>query len=193
MMKISPAALVATLCILEAATVLAKPATNPMSLSGGTHDNHTPIEVTSNTLEVVQEQNRAVFSGHVVAIQGNVRLKADTMTIDYARKEAGSGESKARTEPANPVGNGAIRKINAEGNVFLSTPEETASGAQAVYDVDGQEIHLNNHVVLTRGQNTLKGEHLIYNFATGKSRITGGDQGSKNNGRVRALFVPDKK
>ena len=40
---------------------------------GGKHNNKAPIEVTSDSLEVMQEQNKAAFTGHVVAIQGTVR------------------------------------------------------------------------------------------------------------------------
>src|SRR5258708_3631498 len=60
----------------------------------GKHDNHTPIEVTSDTLEVMQEQNQAVFSGHVVAIQGDVRLKADKMTVYYDKAPENKSEDK---------------------------------------------------------------------------------------------------
>jgi len=93
---------------------------------------------------------------------------------------------------------GAIKKINADGNVFLSTPEETASGANGIYDVEHQEIRLNTNVVLTRGQNVLKGDKLTYNFATGHSMLNGGGGDESNpdkvsNGRVRALFVPSGK
>lgn len=164
-------------------------AVNP--LAGGNRDNHAPVEVTSDTLEVFQKENRAVFSGHVVAIQNDVRLKADKMTVHYRN----SGDDKADAAK-NPAENG-IEKIDAEGSVFLSTPEETASGTSGVYDVAHQEIHLNNNVVLTRGKNTLKGDKLVYNFASGKSILTGGTGEAPTDGkstqRVRALFIPEKK
>ena len=68
-----------------------------------------------------------------------------------------------------------------------------------MYDVENQEIRLTGAVVLTRGKNTLEGESLVYNFATGKSRIvsaaaeTGAVKTEKDGKkRVRALFVPEK-
>jgi len=176
----------------------AQAATNPLDASGSKHDNHAPIEVTSDELEVMQELNQAIFTGHVVAIQGEVRLKADKMTVHYDKKE---GDAKAKAKPAKKSGSkdpstSAIKKIDTDGNVFLSTPEETASGDDGIYDVEHQQIFLNNHVILTRGQNVLKGDHLVYNFDTGKSKLTT-DGGTQSDGkpkeRVRALFVPDKK
>jgi len=172
-----------------------------LALSGAAHaaanpftgstkmDNNAPIEINADTLEVFQEENRAVFSGHVVAIQGKVRLKADKMNVFYR----GTGDDGKKKSAA--PGQDAIQKIEVTGNVFLSTPQETASGASGLYDVENQQIHLNDHVVLTRDKNVLKGDRLVYNFATGKSTIVGGAGTTQNGGkeRVRALFVPDKK
>lgn len=160
----------------------------------GKHDAKTPIEVTSDSLEVMQQQNQAAFTGHVVAIQGDVRLTSDRMVVHYAaadeKKTAGKKDKKDGDNAQ-----GAIKKIDAAGNVFLATPEETASGASGMYDVEHQEIHLNDHVVLTRGKNVLKGDRLVYNFATGRSVISSAGEakaGGKKE-RVRALFVPETK
>ena len=167
---------------------------------GGKHNNKAPIEVTSDSLEVMQEQNKAAFTGHVVAIQGTVRLTADKMTVFYASAEEKKANKKKEAPKKPEKGDksnaqGAIKKIEAEGSVFLATPEETASGANGVYDVEHQEIHLNGNVALTRGKNILKGDKLTYNFATGRSVINGGGgdapAGGKGKERVRALFVPE--
>lgn len=159
-------------------------------------DNKSPIEITSDALEVQQKENTATFSGNVVAIQNDVRLKSDRMIVYYT-----SAEEKQKSKPANAAGsaftNQSVKKIDVEGNVFLATPEETASGARGDYNVEGQEIHLYDNVVLTRGQNTLKGNQLTYNFETGRSVVTGGtvapSGASAGKERVRALFVPEKK
>ncbi len=163
-------------------------ATSPL----GSHDSRTPIEVTSDTLEVFQQENRAVFSGHVVAIQGDVRLKADTMTVHYRQSAEAPPAPKGKKAPAPAASEGnSIRQIDADGNVFLSTPAETASGNHGIYDVEHHEIYLKNDVVLTRGQNVLKGDQLTYSFDTGKSKMTGVSTSTQPGGaRVRALFVP---
>lgn len=173
-------------CSLLLATA-AQGATNP--LAGIQHDSHTPIEVTSDALEVIQPENKAVFSGHVVAIQGSIRLTSDTMTVHYRKPADGSDTAKATVGKSD-----AIQKIEADANVFLSTPQETASGAKGVYDVEHREITLDGNVVLTRDKNVLKGDHLVYKFDTGQSVLTGGAEDTKagtGKQRVRALFVPD--
>lgn len=154
-------------------------------------DQRTPIEITADALEVLQEENRAIFSGHVVAVQGDLRLTANNMTVYY--NPDANKEKKSKGQKDN-----AIDKIDALGNVLLATPEETASGKHGVYDVQKQNIRLTGDVKLTRGENILEGDALVYSFATGKSKITSaaasaksgsGKRGSK---RVRALFVPAK-
>jgi len=155
-----------------------------------------PIEVTSDTLEVFQQDNKAMFSGHVVAIQGDVRLKADTMTI-YYRKQNTPSAHKTKAKETNSDATGAIIRIDADGKVFLSTPEETASGDKGIYDVEHHVIHLNDNVMLTKGKNVLKGDRLTYNFDTQQSVLTGGDgtpmtaTGKTGSQRVHALFVPE--
>ena len=182
--------LLAPFFVFMMGTAYATPSASPLA---GKHNNKTPIEVTSDSLEVQQQQNQAVFIGHVVAIQGDVRLTADKMTVYYA--SAGEKKADKQKEPkGTDNAQGAIKKIDADGNVFLTTQEETASGANGIYDVEHQEIHLNSNVVLTRGKNVLKGDKLIYNFATGRSVISSGAGDAKDNKgkqRVHALFVPD--
>jgi lipopolysaccharide export system protein LptA len=186
MMRLSLTVLAVAFILCAIAPGSAAP--NPFAGSNK-HNAKTPIDIAADTLEVLQEENKAIFTGHVVAIQGDVRLKSDKMVVHYAQKTADTGKGGAES--------GAIKKIDVTGNVFLSTPEETASGAAGVYDVDAQTIVLNENVVLTRGKNTLRGSNLVYDFASGKSKLTGGTtsvtKDATGKERVRALFVPEDK
>lgn len=145
------------------------------------YDTDQPIEITADSLEVIQPQKKAIFKGRVLAKQGSVNLKADRMTVFYS--EGGNKESGAN----------AISKIEVDGNVFLATSTETAKGTKGVYDVTKKEIRLTGDVVLTREKNVLNGSSLVYNLASGKSLLTGGVSGSTgetSGGRVRGLFIP---
>lgn len=209
----SRTAFLGVLVVMASSVITGEACATPDGLPIGKHNSKTPIEITSDTLDVLQETNQAVFSGHVVAIQGDVRLTADKMTVTYA-KSAGSkstgdkkqdkkvatdtkaaSDTKKAAETSPPKG--AIKKIDVVGKIFLATQQETARGETGVYDVEHQEIKLNDNVMLTRGQNVLKGDHLVYSFATGKSQISGGKAAASgtSKGRVKALFVPsaDKK
>jgi lipopolysaccharide export system protein LptA len=84
---------------------------------------------------------------------------------------------------------GSIARIDASGGVFVSSPTETAQGDAGVYDVDRGEITLTGQVVLTRGENVIRGQRLVLNMETGHSRI----EGTGPSGRVRGYFVPSRK
>lgn len=166
---------------LLAALALLAPAAGAQDLTGKL-DTDKPIEIVADSLEVLQEDQVAVFRGNVDAIQGEIRLRANELKVFYkSRKEGGD---------ANIAG--SISRIDATGNVFLSSPSETAQGDKGIYYVDRREIALSGQVVLTRGQNVIRGQRLVMNMATGRSRIDGGDAGtaSASGGRVRSVFVP---
>lgn len=137
-----------------------------------------PIEIASDRLEVQQDQQKAIFSGNVIAKQGDITMKSTTMTVYY--NNAGGAESEGAS------GQG-IDHIEAEGQVVFITPEETAQGDHAVYRANANTIDLTGNVVLTREENILKGSALNYNMTTRRSVLTAG-----SSGRVRGLFVPGK-
>ena len=160
-------------------------------------DSKQPIEVASDTLEVLQNEKKAIFTGNVIATQGNIKMRGMTMTIFYRETSAaGTGEGEGGAQPAaTPAGSDALGKgiyrIEAEGNVIFTTPTEIAEGKKAVYDVDAQTITLEGDVTLTRGKNILKGTAMTYNLATGRSVLS--SAGAKpGTGRVRGLFVPNE-
>jgi lipopolysaccharide export system protein LptA len=145
----------------------------------GNHDSQAPIEITADTLEVRQSENLAVFRGDVDAVQGDMLLKADMLIVHYREN---------KESPDEP----GISQIDAEGNVFVSSPNETAQGARGVYDVDNKKIWLTGKVVLTQGDNVIQGEQLELDLATGKSKVLSAETGDGKRDRVRGLFVPKK-
>lgn len=182
---------VALLLLLTAAqasaqrsTPVARPAEPPPSAASAparSGDQAKPIEIQADRLEVDQERQLAIFSGNVDAVQGELSLRADRLRVFYTDE----GERQAA---ANVGGNDqGIRRIEAEGSVLLTQPGETAEGDAGVYDPIAGTLVLRGNVVLTRGQNVIRGARLDSNLESGVSVVTaaGGDR------RVRALFVPD--
>lgn len=143
---------------------------------GQGYDTSLPIEITADTLEVQQNQQIAVFTGNVDAVQGELNLRADRLVVYYR---------------ANAAQSNAIRIIEAQGNVFLSSPKEIAQGENGVYNLDTDKIVLTGAVVLTRGESVIRGYRLDMDLITGKSRVTGKPAGvNQGTGRVNAIFVP---
>jgi lipopolysaccharide export system protein LptA len=140
---------------------------------GSSHDTSLPIEIAADSMEVEQERQVATFRGSVDAQQGDLRLRADVLIVHYQDKTDGGGKT--------------ISLIEADGNVFVSSPEETAQGTHGVYDVTARTIALDGPVTLTRGDNVIQGERLELELETGVSRVIGGGQG-----RVKGVFVPEQ-
>jgi lipopolysaccharide export system protein LptA len=177
------------LALAAMAAALGPPWSPPWSLGGPPawsqgfqHDSTLPIEITADSLEVVQDEQVATFVGNVDAVQGGLVLTSDELRVHY-RGDA--------DEPG--VGAGSIRRIEAMGNVFLSSPDETAQGEIGVYDVDGALLTLEGAVVLTREENVVRGERLEIDLATGRSQMFAAvpsTAGGTPNQRVKAVFVP---
>jgi len=168
----------------------------------GKHDANLPIEISSKTLEVLQNESKAIFKGDVIAVQGDVRIKSDEMIVYYSSKDDKSNAAPAVTPPAAssvpPTGQGdmgAIKSIEVHGNVVIATPQESAKGDRGDYEVATRIVHLfGDNVVLTRDKNIMKGTALEYNMETGRSLLTRAeDSKSKTDDRVRMVIVPQEK
>ena len=149
------------------------------------HDSSLPIEITADSLEVLRDQQIATFTGNVDAVQGDLVLTADRLRIHYSGDDAGGAAAAT---------GGSIRRIEAFGKVFLTSPRETAQGEVGVYDVAEETITLEGDVVLTRENNVIEGERLELDLATGRSRMLAGvpsAEGGQPPERVRAIFMPE--
>ena len=142
---------------------------------GFKHDRTAPIEITANSLEVRQAESMAIFAGEVIAGQGTLRLTADRVEVSYDGDNQGDSET------------GAIKKMVARGNVFISNGAETAQGERAEYDVDQGQINMSGSVVLTQGENVISGQTLTINLNAGQGRIEG-----SGSGRVKSIFTPSQ-
>lgn len=124
-----------------------------------------PIEIRADSLELRQKESLAIFIGNVDAVQGRIRLSADRLLVHYRTKDG--------KKSAAAVAGGAISRLDAQGNVSMTSPTETAKSQNGIYDVDKQLVTLEGDVVLTRGQNVLRGARLVINLATGVSKFDG--------------------
>ncbi len=157
---------------------LAAGSARAQAAEAGTHDATLPIEITADSLEVQREQNLAIFRGDVLAVQGDMHLRAQTLVVHY-QEDAASGEGTT------------ISQIDATGDVFVSSPTETAQGDVGIYDINAGVIDLTGAVVLTRGENVVKGNHLVMDLNTGYSRVE--SAAGVDGERVKSIFIPEQK
>lgn len=153
------------------------PATPAAAGSGAAEGNAQPIEIVSDDLVVEQDRRIATFRGHVDAVQGDVRLRADKLEVFYndSQQQAAAGGQQ-------------VRLLEAYGNVMLLQKGDTAEGDHGTYLVAERKVTLDGAVVLTRGGNVVRGARLESDLATGVSRVLAAEGGAGQ--RVRAVFAP---
>jgi lipopolysaccharide export system protein LptA len=146
-------------------------------------DSSAPVEITADAMEWFNDEQVAVARGNADAIQGRYHLHADVLTA-YLSEGAGGALDR-------------IRRIDAEGSVSLTTPEERARGRTGAYDVEHKKVVLEGAVVLTQGDNVLRGERLVMDLETGRSTLEGVPAAAPppvaaaGAGRVKAIFSPE--
>lgn len=116
-----------------------------------------PLEITSDQLEVDQATGATLFSGNVLAIQGDMRLTADRVRLQLIEVD----------------GRQRIDRLDASGGVTMVTTTEAAESTEAVYSLSAQTLEMTGNVILTQGVNTLSGQRLTVDLRTGAGQITG--------------------
>lgn len=143
-----------------------------------------PIDITANEAEVVNAKCLAIWRGAAEALQGDTRLRADTITVRQAVKAGGGG--------ATP-NCGATQAVIADGNVYYVTPTQNARGDHAVYDAASDEIVITGDVIIVQGKNVARGDRLVIKVATKQFTMTSKATGAAAHNRVRGVFYPERK
>jgi lipopolysaccharide export system protein LptA len=152
-----------------------------------------PLHITATRLEADQTKGMVVFSGQVKADYGDATLYADQLLVYFKPKPAaakGAAKAAAPASPAtaeqSPLGDLGAEKIDrivAKGNVRMVQEDRVATGNEAIYYKDRDEVVLLGNPQLWRAENTLKGERIIFNLGTKKVLVESSPQR-----RVEALL-----
>lgn len=175
----------------------------------------TPGEVVTarDALEYWDRRQIAVARGNALVLtQDGRRMKGDLLTAHFADNNAKAPPQQAGKPGAPPPKPGAqpvrqqqqqqqakpaagpgaqtggsqrLEKIEAFGDVHVSTEQEIAVGDRGVYNADTGIAVLAGNVKITRGQNMLNGDYAEVNTNTGISRLLSDSR------QVRGLFVPE--
>lgn len=145
------------------------------------HNTEAPVDFDADHVEVRDNDQQALLTGSVRITQGTLTLTADQVKMFYRRAPGKQPE---------------IQRMDAQGNVKLTSPSERASGRYGIYDVTQRIITLSGNVVLTRGESVLRGQRLSIDLDSGRSTLdsASGSTGSKSlapasGGRVSGRFV----
>jgi lipopolysaccharide export system protein LptA len=134
----------------------------------GTADSDQPLEITSSRLEVFQEEQKSIFSGDVVAQQGDKTLYTDQLTVIF--------------DDQNDVS-----RVEAAGNVRIEEPLRNARGNHAVFDRQADTLILSGNAEVVQGENRIAGDEITLFIGQNRSVVK-----SHDTGRVRAVILPEK-
>jgi lipopolysaccharide export system protein LptA len=151
----------------------------PNALQGFSKNRDQPVKIDSASLEVRDKDKMATFSGDVHLSQGDTTLSCKTLVVYY---EDHSRSATLKAAQPGPGGQQQIRRLEAKGGVTVNQKDQTATGSTGVFDMKTNTVTLSGNVVVTQGQNVLRGERLIVDLTSGVSRVEGG--------RVQGLFLP---
>ena len=70
-----------------------------------------------------------------------------------------------------------IRRVEAKGDVFVIQKDQTATGESGVFDMQANTVTLLGNVVISQGQNVVKGDRLTVDITSGTSRVECGKSG----------------
>lgn len=166
----------------------------PNALQGFSQNRDQPVHIEAATLEVRDKEKVATFSGDVRVKQGDTGLRSKVLVVFYEQDNAadakGADKNKTATMTAatpGPNGEQRIKRLEARGAVVVTQKDQTATGELAIFDMKTNTVTLTGNVIMTQGQNVLRGDKLMVDMTTGVSRVESGKNGS---GRVQGLFLP---
>jgi lipopolysaccharide export system protein LptA len=177
---------VATLASLTPLRAQPQPSGPPNALQGFSQNRDKPIKINSATLEVRDKDKVATFAGDVHLVQGDTTLRSKTLVVFY-EDEAATPKPAPAPAAAGPASNQQIKRVEAKGGVIVVQKDQTATGDNGVFDMRANTVTLLGNVVISQGQNVVKGERLTVDMTTGVSRV---DNPKTGTGRVQALIIP---
>jgi lipopolysaccharide export system protein LptA len=143
-----------------------------------------PLHITSARLEADQAAGTVTFTGQVKATYGDSILYSEQLRVFFQKKpEAAKGKGAAPTAPGakeaagqsplGELGGGKIDRIVATGQVRFVQEDRVATGKEATYYKDREEVVLVGNPQLWQAENNLKGERIIFNLKDNKMRVEG--------------------
>jgi lipopolysaccharide export system protein LptA len=201
MRSLGALAAIFVLATLSAQAAANKPTQGSPLLPGG--NSKEPISIEADKLVYFDKEQKAIYSGSVVAIQGDTRLTCSIMTV-HMTKTAAAGAAAAGAAAAGAPAAGApavkvadagpapsaesssVSHLDCAGPVTVLSKTQTATGDSAVYDKPQNKIWIFGHVTLSDRGNVTKGDKLTYDLTSGQATVDTGGTSS----RVKGLFLP---
>jgi lipopolysaccharide export system protein LptA len=142
-----------------------------------------PIHISSQQLEFLYDEKRIVYRGDVVAVQGDVTMKSDQLTVLYEDVPPTAGVTTVKAgKPENSEGAapGAskqrLKEIIAEGHVDITSGNRRATGKKAVFNESSRTVVLSGDAHVQELGNWVSGERVTVFLDEKRSIVEGGGE-----------------
>lgn len=143
-------------------------------------NSHEPINIAADKLDYFDKEQKAIYSGNVVVVQGDTRLNATVLTVLFDRK-TGAGKSTGQNSSSSQ-----LRRMEGKGPITIVNMDQVGIGDALVYDKIENKFYLLGNVSLSQGENITKGDKLVYDLTSGQAVVS-------STGRVKSRIVPGDK
>ncbi len=123
-----------------------------------------PIQIEADQMTAMSKSHAVTFTGNVDAKQGEIRIRADEMTIYYIKDELTSGQSKDAQQ---------VKKIVCKGKVEVTSKDWLGTSEVMHYFSKENLVQLIGNAKAYKGQNMVEGERINYYLDSGKSEVLG--------------------
>ncbi len=169
-----PVCLAVGACLAAAASPCAAQTRSGAVLPGG--NSKQPINIQATKLDYFDKEQKLIYTGSVLAVQGESKLKCSVLVIYLPPKTDGQSAGSSTSQ---------VQRMEAAGPVTMVSKDQVGTGNSGVYDKASNTVVLTGSVTLSQGPNVTQGDHLIYDLKTGQARVTA-DPGHG----VRSMFQP---
>lgn len=130
-------------------------AQGPSLAFGSSENSDEPVEVEADNLSVNQKDGIAEFTGNVRIVQGEMKLNAPRVLVEYTEDQSG------------------IERLEATGGVTIVSGADAAESEKADYRVQDRVIVMTGAVTIVQGPNTLNSDKVTINLDTGTAQMEG--------------------
>jgi lipopolysaccharide export system protein LptA len=141
------------------------------ALQGFSQNRNQPVQIEAASLEVRDKDKVATFSGSVKVVQGDTVMRCKSLVVYYEQQGQQAGAQPMKAATPGPGGSSSISKLEALGGVTVNQKDQTATGEKALFDMKSNTVTLSGNVVVSQGQNIMRGDRLVVNLTTGISNV----------------------
>ncbi len=153
-------------------------------------DQRQPVDVDSDELYVNDTKKTALFTGNVLAVQGESTLRTPELHVSYEGKAA---DQLTAAAPQQGGETSRLSRIIAKkgSDVTIGTDRRVTSD-EADFDAKANTALFTGDVVVTQQRNILRGQRLFVDRKTSQSRLETPADGGQPEGRITARFYQNE-